>query len=144
MINHVWSVVCESASIDNKSNRVSLFNTIETLMTGEVPSAEKPLLFSCELVTLWYCDNEVEACKGTMRLLVLSPDGKQPGELIVPVEFSTSIFHRTRLFMKSIPIMQLGLSYFLIDFKLDDNEEWKFGAKIPVNLVLSKTIKDSN
>jgi len=143
MINHVWSVVCESASIDNKSNRVSLFNTIETLITDVSPSEEKPFLFSCELISLWYFDGEGETRNGTMRLLFESPNGKQLGDLTVPIDFSTSDFHRTRLFMKSIPILQPGMSFFLIDYKLGDSDDWKFGAKIPVKLVLSKQLKEN-
>jgi hypothetical protein len=75
MIQHVWSVACQSASFDVQTRSVSLFNILENILVLGVPSKEKPLLLFGEIVSLWSRENDDAPCSGQMRVSLLPPQG---------------------------------------------------------------------
>lgn len=55
MLNHVWSVICQSSSIDKQNNSISLFNCIESINIEKNKTSILPISFN--IVNYWIIDN---------------------------------------------------------------------------------------
>jgi len=140
MIQHVWSVVCQSASIDAQTNNVSLFNTLENLVVPGVPSKEKPFVFSCEIVSLWAREIEDVPCSGQMRVTLDTTDLGLPHSVSLEIDLTKTSFHRTRITIGALPMVATGRFEFRIEYKLADEEIWHPAAKLPF-IVMSRNIE---
>lgn len=93
-IEHVWSIVCASSSVDTKTNSLSLFNVIEeitiTLSPDQVVSFEedkngKLLPFSHELVSIWKkTAGFIGEVSGEIKIKLINPENKILGEFSPP------------------------------------------------------------
>jgi hypothetical protein len=137
MIQHVWSVVCQSASFDVQSNNASLFNVLESILIVGTPSKEKPLLLSGELVSLWSRENDDAPGSGRMRISLLSPEGETTKPISLDIDLTKAPFHRTRVRIATLPLMSTGRFEFLVEYQNKDESEWKQAARLPF-LVISQ------
>ncbi len=138
MIQHVWSVLCQSASFDIPTNRVSLFNTLENLVVLETPSNEKPLIISCEIVSLWVRDKDDTPCSGQMRVSLETPIEGLPQAITLEIDLTRTPFHRTRVSISALPITNIGRFEFQIEYQLKSEETWQLAAKLPFIVVMQK------
>ncbi len=133
MIKHIWSVFCRSASIDNQTNQVSLFNIIENIsvMTA-LDNLDLPMHFS--LVSLWGIDGE-EKCRGEMRAYYRYPEGNlsRSTELEIELDEAKS-FQRTRIDSQGIRLTKPGIYHFIVELQQGD-EAWVQVADLPFHVV---------
>jgi len=132
MIHHVWSVLCQSASIDNQSNSVSLQNTIEIVTVFGGPSSKRPGLISAELVSLWIREEDDTPISGQARVYYIDPDEKKADPVLMDIPSLPSPFHRTRLTLTALPVFLAGLYQFHVEFQLQGEEDWQTVAMIPI------------
>lgn len=131
MIQHVWSVICQSASIDVQTNSVSLFNTLENIVVLGELSKERPFILSCEIMSLWVREHEDEPVSGQLQAYLVSPEGKDPQSIVLDIDLTRTPFHRTRLTIGALPILSTGRFEFCIDYRLAGEEEWRPAARLP-------------
>ena len=141
MIQHVWSVVCQNASFDMQTNSVSLFNTLENLMVFGVPSKETPVLFSCEIVSLWAREKETVPCSGQMRAFLDLPGAEEPQIITLEIDLTRTPFHRTRITIGALPLTSSGRFEFQVEYRLAGEEAWQPAAKLPF-LVTSQKLEN--
>jgi hypothetical protein len=53
MINHVWSVLCETSLLDQDSKLISLINCLEQITISEESAPDKALPLVVNLVSAW-------------------------------------------------------------------------------------------
>lgn len=131
MIRHVWSVLCQSASIDAQTNNVSLFNALENIIVLGELSKEKPFILSCEIVSLWAREHEDKPASGQLRACFISPEGRNPQSIVLDIDLTKTPFHRTRLTIGALPVISTGWFEFVIDFRLAGEENWRPAARLP-------------
>ena len=141
MIQHVWSVVCQSASFDAQTNSVSLFNTLENLHVFGAPSKERPFILSCEIVSLWARENADIPCSGQMQVSLKLPDNETPHTVSLEIDLSKTPFHRTRITIGAIPMTTTGRFAFLVEYRISEKDDWTAAAKLPF-IVTSRSPED--
>jgi hypothetical protein len=142
MIQHVWSVLCQSASFDAQTNRVSLFNTLENLIVFGTPTKERPLVISFEIVSLWARQQDDTPCSGQMRTYLNLPGEEAPQIITLEIDLSKTPFHRTRITIGAFPVTRTGRFEFQIEYRLADEETWHPAATLPF-IVSSQKLDDN-
>lgn len=138
MIQHVWSVLCKSASIDIQTRAVSLLNVVETIVPSVTPTKEKPITVAMELLTVWVRENEGIPAKGKSRTLLMHEGNSIIDPIQLEIDLFNSLFHRNRLSIGGLPIMNTGRFEFRIEFKVQGEKDWRLAAEIPFFV----TVKD--
>lgn len=131
MIQHVWSVVCQSASFDAQTNNISLFNILENLLVYGTPSKERPLNLSCEIVSLWTREKEDIPSSGKMQVSLKPPDNNTPRTVSLEIDLLKTPFHRTRITIGGIPMTTTGRFEFLVEYRISEKDIWITAAKLP-------------
>jgi hypothetical protein len=132
MINHVWSVLCNTASFDVQTGLVSLLNIIEIAnLTGE-PNDQKPGVINAEIVSLWHRSPDEKPTSGQARFSYISPDGKGAEPITLPIQDDQSPFHHTRLTLPMFPAPQLGLYTFVVELQYQHETTWEKVATLPM------------
>lgn len=134
MIQHVWSVLCQSSSIDQLENTVSLFNVLEEItVTGPQAPDEGTLLpINMNIVSLWTKDNKDEKARGKMRACLTGPGNRQYESIELDIDLSQSVFYRGRIFAQVLKWNGVGKYTFLIEFKENDGDDWRMVTALPV------------
>jgi hypothetical protein len=134
MIQHVWSVLCTRAVIDNETNIISLFDVVEQIAVVG-PGGEGVAPVSLEMVTLWSRESLEEATRGRARLRIVGPDGMQIGNPIEhDVDLTNFVRIRNRFRMAAFPVIGPG-KYSLV-VEIEQNDAWRQVANVPVQLVI--------
>lgn len=131
MIQHVWSVVCQNASFDVQTNSVSLLNTLENLIVFGEPSKETPIIFSCEIVSLWARENDTLPCSGQMRARLDIPGEENSHMITLAIDLAKTSFHRTRITIGALPLTSSGRFEFQVEYRLASEDKWQLAAKLP-------------
>ena len=142
MIQHVWSVVCQSASFDTQTNSVSLFNTLENLVVFGTPSKDTPFVLSCEIVSLWARKKEDVPCSGQMRAYIDNTEAGPSHVISLEIDLTRTPFHRTRITIGALPMVSTGRFEFHIEYRLAGKETWQPAAELPF-IVASQNLENT-
>jgi len=149
MAEHVWSVLCQKASIDKDTNEVSLSGVVETInvleteekvrseLSERATPADGPplLLFPMELVSYWTRSESATPETGVGRIGIEVPSGETLKWTETPFTLEAGFGWRLRVRMGGLPFMGQGLYRFLVQIKDEDQEGgWRTVARIPVVL----------
>jgi hypothetical protein len=146
-VSHIWSVLCQNATIDGDTNDLSLFKTIdelavtfpkaEALQAFSAQAAKKPVAapMPCELVTLWKrIDRKKDAAFDT-RISFRDPDGKALQTIDAPLVMEPGKFrHRNRLSIPAVPMTVPGEYFFVVEAKATGDKEYAVMAEIPLDI----------
>lgn len=137
MIEHVWSVICQNAAVDNETGNVSLFNILETItIIGEAKENGR-IPINYEVFSEWVRADEKQPAKGTMRLFFSSPENEYKQQVELPVDLSEHLFARTRIKLNTLKINGSGRYKFIIKMKMDDSDQWELQATLPLIVIFS-------
>jgi hypothetical protein len=136
MIHHVWSALCQNASIDIQTNSVSLFNVLEGITLIGSISEEKRGIIRLELVSLWNRESEDIPCKGLFRMHFIDPKGKDSEPFSLEINLMESFFHRTRISIPNMAIAYAGQYNCIIEYQDQGENEWHQVAKIPLIITI--------
>jgi hypothetical protein len=135
VIDHVWTVVCSNAVIDEESKNVSLHSVIEQLriMSSPIPNGRLPLRL--DIVTLWALSDFDVPAQGEGRVTFLSPSGKAMIEPYrYPIDLRQHRRHRQRGHMEMLPVEESGRHTFRVDLRLENETEWRTVAAVPLEV----------
>jgi hypothetical protein len=137
MLEHVWSVLCRSGSVDEASHSISLFNVIETIGINEKAFGEvKHIDLKSEIVSLFSRSADCIPCKGKVKYELIKPDGALSSTVDFDIDLVSSQFHRLRLFGQNFPVDQKGIYIYKVSLLNEGKKEWQTVAKIPINVVV--------
>ena len=152
MPEHVWSVLCYKASIDQRDNLVSLLDIPEKLAATLQPGTEESIEQQLEqargqskevlipvhlqLLSWWVRSDPEQPEEGTARLRLLLPvRGRRIPAKEFPIHLTDHRSLRHRVLFEVLPFRGFGFYWFLIDFK--SGKGWRRVAKIPLEIVPS-------
>jgi hypothetical protein len=136
MIDHVWTVVCSRAVVDQFSNNVSLEGVLEQLTVPAVPTEGLVLPIELHLMTLWARSDFDVPSVGQYRFVLRAPSGAVArGPFDRPVNLSEHKRVRDRVTIRGMPLDEAGRYSFEIDLRAQDDEHWVRAATIPIEVV---------
>lgn len=138
MIQHVWTVVCSRAVVDQVSNNISLQNVIERVEIGDEPTPGGVLPIELDIMTLWVRADPETPAHGTMRATFKSPDGsvtKGPWEL--DVDLTEVTHHRCRGHIQGLEVAESGRHAFHIEVRQEDELQWREVAVVPLSIIFT-------
>lgn len=150
IIEHVWSVVCSSSSVDRETNNISLFNLIEkltfnipTTVLEKVKREEKrsiafPIEF--EVVSRFRRSEAKEGFAFDYRLRVLNAESRiifaGQEQKIALKEGIDNI--RIRNQFKNIPIQKTGIYKIVIEIRNVGETTFRSVYSIPLDIVVKE------
>jgi hypothetical protein len=129
MAKHIWSVLCERISVDQRTNLVSYLSCIEGIRALELPFAVPNL----SLGTLWLTDNK-KAEKIVFRLVLGCPDSTEKVLVEGSQEQAPSARARINLILDGLAVDQTGQHIFRLEML--NNDSWEVKAEVPFDVVL--------
>lgn len=147
-VAHVWTILCQSATIDTVSNDLTLIKTIDEL-SATFPNADALSAFqeaaakdpvgapmSCELVTLWKKTDRTKEASFDMRVSYRNPEGKILSTTDIPTVMEPGKFrHRNRLNIPVVPMTGPGEYFFVIEAKANEDKKYELVTEIPLDIV---------
>ena len=132
MIRHVWSVLCQTSSIDSVRNSISLFEVIEqvAILKGkeEATNAVGPF----EFVSYWTRQDRATPERGTFRIVIRMPDGvEQVGQ---STEVDLREFERVRVRGKVAALRVEETGRYEFEVQLETEDGWTSVASVPLEV----------
>lgn len=129
-IEHVWSIICSSSSIDADKNNITLFNVIERMQFNSNGKLEKIGKESAklintqfELVSLWKKSDFEDTVSIKGEAVLIDPRGEKMASLEFPIEIKNPARRlRTRLQFDKIMLTVSGDYIWQIKVKMDGGE----------------------
>ena len=135
-INHHWTILCGSSSVDQQTNNISLFNLIEQLSLNikredwEKARSEGKKGFLAqkqfEIITLWEKGELEDEISAEIEIRLVDPKGnvlhKQPYQLSFAKHVKR---HRQRLTWSGIKLTQAGVYIFSINIKYPNSDQFE-------------------
>ena len=109
-LQHIWSILCQSSSVDQKSQNISLFNVIEQIniqrnANNTNNGAPVKIPFPTHLVVLLRKLDKSDST-GSMKIEIIDPENKTLDSKITPINITDLTKDRWR-FIFSIPTMTI-------------------------------------
>ena len=132
MIEHIWSVLCNSVSVDIESGSISLFNVLEqiTVLAKEDEIITLPIRF--ELATLCTRENENIPMQGKLRFNFCDPKHicKQMAEM--EVDLQQGLYFRGRMHFEGLQLNGSGKYKFEVHLQQENSDTWEQVATLPL------------
>jgi hypothetical protein len=135
LIEHIWSVLCESGAVDIESGHVSMFNSLEGLKISGEPDRVRRIPLQFEVFSLWARSAPDTGAKGNMRIVFCLPDGEQKAQIGLPIDLTEGFFQHTRIHANGLNVKGAGIYKFIIELQEEGTEDWKSVATIPLLVV---------
>ncbi len=144
-MKHVWSILCQSSSIDFEKNLLSLFNCVEEMslvIDSDKFSEGKKIVIPAEfqLISFWTREGDLEEEKLELKGEFVNPDGD------VLSSFNNSITikkgaprFRNRTNIKGLPVNKEG-RYYLKIWQKGDEQSFNLKAELPVDVKINYQI----
>ncbi len=146
-VTHLWSVLCQTATVDADSNDLSLIKTIDemsvsfanadALRSFQESAAKGPVTTptACDLVTLWKKADRAADAVFDLRVRYQDPDGRSLGEVEIPVRMGAGeLRHRHRLNMPGLPMTVPGEYAFVVEVRAEGGK-YKLVDRVPLDIV---------
>ena len=136
----VWGLFCGSASIDQESNNISLFNIIDQINISKknfpkqneskiIPSNYEIVVLLRRLLNL---DIDNEKFNIDIKLKLIDPNNKILREIVAPLEFERDKRNmRFRFKMDSFVVTIPGDYFYKIEIKQLEDKDFKTSYEIP-------------
>jgi hypothetical protein len=144
MLDHLWSIVCQSSSIDIETNRLSIFNVIENLSINSQEGQRILVPLQFDIVSSWLRKDISEPVYATMRITYSSPEGENILQQELVFEITKAPLHRTRIHFPNIPVTTSGCYKFMVDLKMNAENVWCTVATIPLFIKILEIKIDTN
>lgn len=135
MINHVWSVLCETSILDQDSKLLSLINVLEQLNIPETSSPDHELPVVVNLVSTWIRTDLNVPSQGQSRINFVSPSGTVLQSLNNEVDLTKYERLRARGQFRGLKLPEEGQYYFDVEFREDDQHNWLKVASVPLKVI---------
>jgi hypothetical protein len=137
MPEHIWTLCCENAIIDSRTNNLSLINLLEQL---NVPPGAKVIGMRMMLVTLWSKSQDVAVAERfRSRALWELPGGERifgTEEMEQEIPADT---HRLRVLLEvgGVPFREGGYYHFVVE-KMSAEDKWETVTRLPLEVVVKE------
>lgn len=133
-MRHVWSILCESSTIDQTSNNLSIHTVLEQAAVEEIPEEGAGAPIRAQLVSLFIRSDLDQPEQGEGRLVFATPGGHQGFGDVFAIELQEYRRYRTRQGITAIQIDEFGLYEFRVQVRSGPDDEWEQVASVPLEL----------
>ncbi len=140
-IEHLWTIICGSSSVDTDTNSLSLFNIIEEITIQNVPGQSMnlndkkgiPIPFEVVSCILRSQESDGKSIFVDLKIDFLDPDNKILQTVNSKVEIKSQHSRlRVRIKANGITITKPGIYNLLVSMKEDSEKELKEVIKVPL------------
>jgi hypothetical protein len=143
-IEHIWSQLCQSSSVDQDTNSVSLFHLIEEIAVGRAADAPPPgaegvvIPISCELVTLWHKRAEGQHVIADVEVALFDPAAVRLQNVIYKLDIAPQHSRsRFRLKMNGLKITTAGTYSFVVSIRGPNETQFREATRVPLEVRVS-------
>lgn len=134
-VEHIWSVLCRSSSIDQDTNNATLVNILERLEV-KIPKDNKSekvfVSIDFELITLWKKNLEGKSMIADCEVDIVDPSGVILQKIRHPLEIKSEFRRlRSRIKMDKLQVTSDGDYLFKVWLKLPGESVYSVVATIP-------------
>jgi|SRR6266487_5906601 len=150
-MEHVWSLLCSKAIIDQQTKMVSLIEALDAIeVSGQFPEVDPnnpPNIgpVSIQIVSFWYRSAIDKPETGKYRVKLIGPNersyGPKKNEIEVEVNLINHPASHAILGVPALPYVGLGTYYFEVEKKSEGESSWSPAARLPL-LVREPAKKD--
>lgn len=137
MIDHIWTVICSRAVIDERSRNVSIQSVLEQIKVGVPHEPNFVLGIKLDVVSFWIRTDPNIPARGNTRLSLLAPSGENLGTFEAALDLSEYERGRKILHFDQLPIQSPGRHYFQIELRHEEETEWNTVAAIPLTVTFT-------
>jgi hypothetical protein len=76
MFNHIWSIICQSSSIDKENNSINLFGCIENINVKRKDTNNNILPINFNIVSCWIINNPNKKNDLIFKITIVDPSGQ--------------------------------------------------------------------
>jgi hypothetical protein len=140
-MNHIWSILCQSSSIDEETKLLSIFNCLEQ---GEITTQKKnagsndkvviPTPF--ELISFWAVDEgDKKNSRLEIKIEIIDPNNVLLNSIDNSFDIKEkSLRFRSRIKFQELTLTENGRYYFKVSQKYQS--EFKIVASLPLDIKL--------
>ena len=137
MIEHIWTVACSRAVIDERTKSLTLQDVIEQVIIMDTPKPDGVLDISMNVTTLWARSDPAVPCQGRTRFAYCNPAGTPYVTAEMGINLSKSLHHRTIWNIHRLPVREGGRYTFRVESQNEGETEWHQVAAIPLEIIFS-------
>lgn len=144
MIDHIFSLICNSSVIDSETNTVSIHNILEKLTVftnSENLAINLPIQF--EVFSDWTRTDENIPTRGRLRAGLRTPTNENRKLSELEIDLTTVTYYRTRIRAIGIQLTGPGRYKIEIEFQQENTSKWKKVASLPMLVVYRKPEPDA-
>ena len=135
MAEHLWTVLCQKAVIDQTSNAVSLVEVVEELAISplaEDKSVSIPVSFDLVTLTIRSEPEKPESLAGRMALE--TPKGAKLAGGQFEIDLTKTLRHRSKMHMTTLPLVGAGTYYLIIEYNDEKKGGWRVVSRLPLEI----------
>jgi len=138
-MQHIWSILCKSSSIDQDTNLITLRDCIEqfdiTLSKKTEEKVVAPIEF--EIVNLWSGNQSDKTKKFEIKTELYDPKNTKINEFLGSFIFQQNMKRmRTRMKIKGLQVTSTGTYIFKVKIKEKSQKQYKEVAELPLDITL--------
>lgn len=134
MADHLWTILCTKALIDETTHNVSLIEIVEQLqVAGATPGELHLAAVPMELVSMWRRSDPAERGSFPVRIRFLPPSGVGDGPFLPQsyvVNFEKHSQVRQIFRMPGVVVTEAGVHVFVVE--RGEGADWTEVARVPL------------
>ena len=142
-MQHIWTALCQSTSVDKKSGALSLINVLDTIQIAVNPANaaldDVVLPFDYYLVSRWMCGESSGRDEAVGQVRLFSPESEHLGDIDFTISANDAVFAYLNEKISGIPYKGEGVYIFKVFHVLDERAVEL--QQIPVLLKLKSTVE---
>jgi hypothetical protein len=131
-VEHVWSVLCQTALESKRTNNVSLIETLERIVFRSDEADVEGFAIEFAFVTMWYRSDLHVPEEARARLHVVSPEEESLVQADYKVDLTERLRLRHTLYIRGMPYRVDGIYRFNV--LLNVGKRWKRVASVPLEI----------
>jgi len=142
MAQHVWTVLCNKAIVDERTKQVSLLEITEQInFSGEIPPQElidKGVNIPVPLNLVSFLTRTDKDAPETvsMRIRLVGPNNRDFKATVVPINLESTRNARQIISVETLPFSGFGEYYFLVELNENKSkEDWEEAVRVPFTIV---------
>lgn len=146
-MKHIWTILCQSSSVDVDTNILSLFNCIEelnlTIDKTQLIDKEKLVIpVGFQMVSFWAIEDHSRDNILEIKGEIIDPNGKSLNKFDNKFSIKKGALRfRSRINIQGLPVTKEGRYIIRIMQKMEKNKDFEVVTELPLDVKISYTIK---
>lgn len=132
MIEHVWSLICNSSSIDEENHTISIFNILEQLSVFSNTPDMVSLPIHLEIFSLLTREDEKVPAQGKMRIFFCDPADSCTQKAELDIDLKNAVYFRSRIRVDGLDLKGNGKYKFVVELQQKGKKAWEKVASLPL------------